>query len=167
MKLQTTDEYLQENPDCILVYNQMKDDGLTAVIHSNSIIETGILRLDWSGRSKTIFAGPNVQWSRKQVIEWQDWQICKPYEAISPAEKGWELQLHKLPDNCTAFRFGKYIDAKPMTRADLYPTYRESRFLLWKFFVDEHGLTLLDSQLDDIISAVEEYSKATYQNPNQ
>ena len=54
-----------------------------------------------------------------------------------------------------------------MTRADLYPTYRESRFLLWKFFVDEHGLTLLDSQLDDILSAVEEYIKATYQEPNQ
>lgn len=37
----------------------------------------------------------------------------------------------------------------------------DARYNLWKFFSDEHGLTLLEGELTDIVREVEKYQKTT------
>lgn len=36
------------------------------------------------------------------------------------------------------------------------------RYKLWKFFADEHGLILTESELDDIVRAVTESEKEVF-----
>ncbi len=43
----------------------------------------------------------------------------------------------------------------------------DPRYPLWKFFNDEHGLVLLDGEMDDIIHAVESLSHLTETTMNQ
>jgi len=38
--------------------------------------------------------------------------------------------------------------------------YTKARYRLWRHFEDEHGLTLVESDLDDILTEVEIYQKA-------
>ena len=121
-KPMTPDEYLRENPTHMLRWVRYGNQTRVEWLEDNGVASSKHENIDWTGYTEPhVLIGPDFPQSRKLVVEWEDWCICRPDCAIENKDMMYESV--KLPDGSFAYRWGKYTDAPVKPEPEL------SRFL--------------------------------------